>query len=335
MKIPGGITLSAGHYWFSVRARMNMGTHGQWGWNSGTTLVNDSAHWRNPGAGFATTCNSNWNNIGVCLGATQKEFAYAMYGCVSKNAGTDQDTILCTNSGRVNLNTFLSSGTSTGGMWTDMTSTGALSGPYLTTGLLSVDTFTFRYSVGNYVCADTSYLTVYLIQGPRAGTGDTIEVCNTASPFSLYDAITTVYDTGGVFYDISGSAAITDSIFDPSIPASGLYQVWYYMPPTVNCLGDTAFLFVQVDVCSGLDFRQLNSISIYPNPVLETSSILLATIGSYTTVKLLDLSGKIHSSWRFDTSGVHELDLREIPSGYYLIEIQTSVGRRIFRIAKV
>lgn len=78
------LILGAGKYWISVQAVMDWSTGGQWYWNT----YNDSATlsapfaWYNPGNGFATSCNTNWNTASVCLPTQLRDLQFSLNGSV-------------------------------------------------------------------------------------------------------------------------------------------------------------------------------------------------------------------------------------------------------------
>lgn len=80
--IPTKITLTAGTYWISVRARMAFSKGGEWGWyTTATSQQGSAADWRNPPGGFGIGC-TNWSNMQTCIGAAGEgpDFLFTLKG---------------------------------------------------------------------------------------------------------------------------------------------------------------------------------------------------------------------------------------------------------------
>lgn len=75
---PGGISLSAGHYWFSVQNASPYDPSGQWFWSKNTNIVNHISHWRNPLNGFGTGA-VNWTPVDIAFGESH-DFSFILYG---------------------------------------------------------------------------------------------------------------------------------------------------------------------------------------------------------------------------------------------------------------
>lgn len=77
-----------------------------------------------------------------------------------------------------------------------------------------------------------------------------------------------------------------------------------------------------------------NSILLYPNPAIDKLYIDLGTI--YTTIKIMikDLSGRNISSKQFNNKGNIELNIENIPSGLYFIQINAGDDQAIKKFIK-
>ncbi|MBC6491520.1 hypothetical protein BC349_10775 [Flavihumibacter stibioxidans] len=80
------------------------------------------------------------------------------------------------------------------------------------------------------------------------------------------------------------------------------------------------------------------AISVYPNPVGSTLTVQmpLHRTGS-TGIRLVDLQGRIIKNWNFPgTSGLLHLDVQEVPSGLYQLEISQGAGeRKSYKVIKL
>ncbi len=76
---PGGILLTAGHYWMAVQAANPFSSHGQWYWHRVGTVNNTISHWRNPGDGFGTGFTT-WTAEDIVFGTPPNDLAFVLYG---------------------------------------------------------------------------------------------------------------------------------------------------------------------------------------------------------------------------------------------------------------
>ncbi|MEM7036411.1 MAG: T9SS type A sorting domain-containing protein, partial [Bacteroidota bacterium] len=78
----------------------------------------------------------------------------------------------------------------------------------------------------------------------------------------------------------------------------------------------------------------LTRVQIFPNPSRGIFHIESAVdVREKLNVRVVDLLGKMHveTRWR-NLSGVRDLDLRSLPAGVYLLELQTRDGRAVHRL---
>ncbi len=82
--LPTPCSLAAGGgtaYWVSVRADMDFGVGGQWGWTERTVLSNSLSAWQNPGDGFGTGCTT-WTPRINCGVGTDPDLCFSISGVV-------------------------------------------------------------------------------------------------------------------------------------------------------------------------------------------------------------------------------------------------------------
>ncbi|PIA79165.1 hypothetical protein BFR04_06500 [Gaetbulibacter sp. 4G1] len=157
---------------------------------------------------------------------------------VLPNAGEDGNLEICINSSSVDLFDSLTGAPDTGGVWTPSLISG--------TGVFdpSIDTAgVYTYTVTNGVCgSDTSEVNVAIDVLPNAGEDGNLEICINSSSIDLFDSLTGVPDTGGVW---TPSLTSGTGVFDPSIDTAGVYT---YTVTNGVCGSDTSEVNIVIDV---------------------------------------------------------------------------------------
>jgi hypothetical protein len=74
---------------------------------------------------------------------------------------------------------------------------------------------------------------------------------------------------------------------------------------------------------------------VYPNPVTEKVHITMKDIEQYKNISLFDITGKPHPISSIETRRDKlEIDLAQVPSGYYFIKILMAESAKIVQIIK-
>ena len=161
------------------------------------------------------------------------------------NAGTDGTKTFCTNEAPQDLFTSLGGSPQLGGTWTPALASG--------TGIFNplVDTAgNYTYTVGGNLCATaTAVVTVSVFQSPNAGgTGAPllINTCLNVTSVNLFTGLNGTQATTGTWSDDDTTGALTNNIFNPSIPGVGTFHFTYTVTGTAPCLLDTATVTVIV-----------------------------------------------------------------------------------------
>lgn len=205
--------------------------------------------------------------------------------------------------------------TNGGGAWANLTNTAPYSGVStatltITNTPLSISTYQYRCVVSNAcgspVNSNAGTLTVN--DKPTATLGSFASVCKDDAPFAL----TGGSPSGGTY---SGTG-VTNNTFNPSTAGVGNITISYTVTQS-GCSGSATSTIV-VDGCLGMEDVVKNDLSIYPNP---TSSIiyLKGNVDKYMTATLLDVQGRIISSW--DLNKTTQFDLTNYQSGTYFLKI--------------
>ncbi|MFZ1218067.1 MAG: hypothetical protein WAO00_02185, partial [Chthoniobacterales bacterium] len=77
--LPSSMVLTAGAYWVSVQANMNLATAGRWYWTDSQFSIRAGAAWRNPGGGFGNACTS-WGRRATCFSTPDPDQSFALSG---------------------------------------------------------------------------------------------------------------------------------------------------------------------------------------------------------------------------------------------------------------
>lgn len=153
---------------------------------------------------------------------------------LAPNAGIDNTIQRCSSDPSFNLTAQLMGNPMGGGQW-------------LRPGLIPHGSGTFNPAlhpggVWTYVvpglgaCAnDTALLTINLTPANEAGTGGILNVCASDTAVNLFAGLTGTVTSGGSWQDVDATGALTDSLFNATIPGVGQYAFIYSLPPAGAC----------------------------------------------------------------------------------------------------
>jgi hypothetical protein len=118
------------------------------------------------------------------------------------------------------------------------------------------------------------------------------------------------YNYGNVASITSASTGSTDFYF--------FFYNWDIS--TISCYSDKQEAVVYVDNCTNITNNKALEFSISPNPNNGTFDIVMPILYENTTVKILDLSGKIIFSEKLSQKK-QRLDIHNISRGIYIISL--------------
>ncbi|KEY18524.1 T9SS type A sorting domain-containing protein [Kaistella antarctica] len=97
LKLATPMSLTEGTYWVSVQAIMDL-SGGQWFWSTynDSSTLNQPYAWKNPGAGFGSTCTTNWNTGSICIAGQLKDLQFSLDGTESSSCKVFTGRILPT-----------------------------------------------------------------------------------------------------------------------------------------------------------------------------------------------------------------------------------------------
>lgn len=299
------LILTAGTYWVSVQAVMDL-SNGQWFWstyNDAGTLSRPFA-WRNPGGGFATSCNANWNTASICLPSQLKDLQFSLDGVESNASG-----ICKTFTGRI----LSTDPTETTRLFRDaVPSICGTTKPYPTPAFAG--SFHYKtYAIQNTL-ATTNCVTVNLTNQDPTNQLHLVAYSGTFNPANIAanymgDSGSSSFNNSVVTMNITMPANSTMVIVVNETVANSTFTADY----TVDILSANCGGILKVGEAGGKD------INIYPNPVNTT---LFVNGMKMTEAKVFDISGKIIPV----KSTESQINVQGLPKGNYLLQLKDKTG---------
>ena len=205
-------------------------------------------------------------------------------------------------------------------IWLDATNTGASylwSNTSLAPSIAVMDAGIYRVTVtGSNGCITEDTVEISTQPFPIIEIPDSVTFC--AGDSALIDA-------GQGFSSYLWSNG--DTTQQLVIKNGGNYSVT--VSDSFNCSAISNMIFATVENCTNSldEFKNLVEMAIYPNPANDLIEVSLSGIQYESfALALYDLSGRIIIEANGEGNSL-ELDVREIPSGVYLIFVQTGKGK--------
>ncbi len=168
-------------------------------------------------------------------------------------------------------------------------------------------------------------------------------------PVNTAPTVTLVIDTilcttQGVYAFTEGSPAggtysgtsVSGNTFDPAAAGTGTFAITYSYTDVNGCSASASGNIV-VDICTGIA-SSVNEMdfNVYPNPNTGIFTVHFTQHDAGNlAVSVLSIDGKVISTDmknNFSGNYVGDFDLREIPKGIYLLEVQSTEGRSFKKI---
>lgn len=222
------------------------------------------------------------------------------------NAGLDSQHEFCNGGQVINLENYLSNPHDAGGVWTDITETGALTGSSLATTGLNAGTYDFSYTVTD-MCGttDTAVITLILHDIPAAPVLDLIApVCEGENIQLLANAIT------DAVYQWTGPAGFTSDVQNPLITNAGLETAGTYQ------------LIIVVNGCSSPPSTVNVQVNVLPDFTLAGSTSLCA--GQSGVLHVVPNNTEASYEWYYDgvlQEGVIAPDIEIFQTGIYKVVV--------------
>jgi len=185
------------------------------------------------------------------------------------DAGSDSTLFACVSQTEVDVFAALGPSAETGGTWTDLDASGALTGNVFDPSEAGNGTFDLQYAIiASSPCSNAfSIITVVVGSGSSAGEDSTLTICGAATEYVLFDALGGGPDAGGTWTDLAGTGALLpNGLLDASLLPVG---------------GQAAFTYTVEDAgCGNVQATVLITTVDYPDPGTDAPLVVCATDGS-------------------------------------------------------
>jgi bacillolysin len=137
--------------------------------------------------------------------------------------------------------------------------------------------------------------------------------------------------TGAVFpYTIGNFAKITGSNFTT---ASYYYYFYKWVIESEGCTSASVPVIAKVETCTGIDGIDANAgIEVYPNPA--TSLLNIKSSESITALSVIDMLGKIVIQDTAVKKTNAQLNISELPAGFYFVKVNTASAQKLIKVIK-
>jgi hypothetical protein len=166
---------------------------------------------------------------------------------------------------------------------------------------------TYTYTDGNG-CTNQVTEPITVLASPSVTQSTFANVCDDDPMFTL----TGGSPAGGTYT----GPGVTAGVFNPATAGAGTHTLTYTYTDGNGCSG-TANETITVEVCGSVFENGSIKYELYPNPANESFSI--KTEAQVDEVSLLDMSGRVVKTYN---SNFAEMQINEIPSGVYLINVE-------------
>ncbi|HEY0977390.1 MAG TPA: gliding motility-associated C-terminal domain-containing protein [Flavobacteriales bacterium] len=163
------------------------------------------------------------------------------------DAGIDATAEACRTQNLLDLFPLLGGSPQPGGVWSGAVPSGSLSGGIFSPSTAGTGTYLLRYILpGSTGCpADTSFVTVHVLNGPRAGDDAPLSICSSSSAVDLFASLGGLFDLNGTWFGPPpGNVQLAGSLFDPAVDPPGAYR--YVVPAIGSCPADESVVTVTV-----------------------------------------------------------------------------------------
>lgn len=249
------------------------------------------------------------------------DYSYSVY------AGSDSLISTCTNSDHlINIFDLIADGISLDGVLSENTASGQfneLTGEFEPTGLEGVYTFNYVLVAEEPCVNDTSLYTIIVNPIPEVNFPD-LEDELICLDFGLITLFAEPED--GTF---SGSG-VTGSNFDPVLAGEGTHILYYTFEDDNSCSATDSIQVIIAD-CLGMDEKNENQITLYPNPFNGFTTINFGReLTEYYSIFIYDILGQlVYQNENISGSSV-KIESKNLVSGSYVLSVLDSNSENVF-----
>lgn len=155
---------------------------------------------------------------------------------------------------------------------------------------------------------------------------DTIVCVPTTVTFTNNSLNATTYK-----WDFGDGGTATDKNPSHNFTKVGTYTVTLSATGS-TCTAKSTPVVVKVDDCTGIKEINASSISVYPNPASDYLTIKSAE--NIVAVQVLDMLGKVVISDSEEKRNNIQLNVEDLPAGFYFVKINTAAAQKLVKIVK-
>lgn len=181
-------------------------------------------------------------------------------------AGPDSSFVECMLAGAIDLSTYLT-GADTGGVWSEVSSSGALMGSMFNVSTAGPGSYSAIYVVSATGCPnDTATISISVDAMPSPGSDATDTVC--IGDTLLLSSYLGTFDPGGTWWDISGSFTLPNDTVIVPVGATGTNIFGYTV--TNACGTDTALITLTADTIPNAGMDATGALCIGDTAILSS-----------------------------------------------------------------
>jgi len=199
----------------------------------------------------------------------------------------------------------------------------------------STGTYRVQYILGGVACpADTTTLTLSVDTVVSAGMAVSDTVCDDETMVDLNSFLDASASAGGMWTDLSGTGALSGSMFDATgVANSSTYDFQYKVMSA--CGDDSVTVSLFVEDCD-VSVREMRTgfISIYPNPTTGLIKVDDDNVNGSIKVEVFAGNGQLMISKQYAEGDEIRLDISDFATGIYTVKVNSSKGLDVKRIMK-
>ena len=268
-------------------------------------------------------CNGNCSSFGYESRSCPTSFESPDHPCPSETAlvtliiteklyaGEDTTGIeLCDDGNAIDLISLLETNDleevyrGANGEWTDQDGN-IVPNDFVALNIDGQQTFNFTYTTtNNGTCVDDATLSFTIFEEYRAGVGTSLELCNDAANFNLFDVLTGDKSVNGTWSGPNGYTALNIGVFNPAVHVSGNYV--YTVPDNGPCPSSESIVTVTVyeKPNAGPNFSatlcksdgEVNLFDLLDTDVDDDGEFVIVASNSIVPLGVLDLSSSVEAN---------------------------------------